>query len=840
MPDIALVVVAVALLLLLVAVLQPLAIRLTLPHTVLLAVCGLAIGALIVAGQATSLQGLTADMLRAMGEIALPSEALTHLFLPTLLFEAGLALNVRRVLDDFWAIFVLAVVAVVVTTLAIGFSLGMVSELTLAVCLLIGAIVATTDPSAVVGLFRDVGAPRRLGILIDGESLLNDAAAIALFVIFLGLSLDPGEQADWLMIAATFGTDLVGGALMGAGMAWLACLILPRLYGLPLAEITVTVALAYLTYAVAERTFGVSGVVAVVSASMFISSYGRTRIDPATWTTLVDVWQQLGYWASGLIFLLAAMAMPRLVHTFEWDYVLLLAVMIVAAFAARAAVLAVFFPMIARFRLGQRLSRPYMIAIWWGGVRGALTLALALAVTEHPAIGDDVGATVATLATGFVLFTLFVNATTLPMVIRWLGLTRLSAADRLVRVRAIDLALNQVQRDLRSTGQRYNIESAVVQAACDDLDVRRDQLEGDPAGLAGLSLDDRIYIGLTALAAQEQLLYQDMFAKRIMSRHTNRALIAFSGRLADAVKTRRLAGYEATVQRPMLFSPGTRIAIWVNRRLRVGRLLSRVLADRYETLLTMRVAVRDLMTFAGSRLAALIGPEAAEQLETVLTARQKRIATGLHALELQYPEYTGKLKALQMHRIALRLEDAAYRSLHADSMISQDVFNALTRDWRVRWARSERRPSLDVSARMEDLILRVPLFSALDAEQRGALARRLRARLYLPGERIVSAGERGDAMFFLLSGAVEVTAGESVMRLGSGDFFGEIALVFNRPRTADVTALGYCEVLVLRSRDFSAFLNAHPELRAQVTDVARQRLTEMQHPPAPDVAEAGS
>src|SRR5690606_6213515 len=174
MPDIALVVVAVALLLLLVAVLQPLAIRLTLPHTVLLAVCGLAIGALIVAGQATSLQGLTADMLRAMGEIALPSEALTHLFLPTLLFEAGLALNVRRVLDDFWAIFVLAVVAVVVTTLAIGFSLGMVSELTLAVCLLIGAIVATTDPSAVVGLFRDVGAPRRLGILIDGESLLND------------------------------------------------------------------------------------------------------------------------------------------------------------------------------------------------------------------------------------------------------------------------------------------------------------------------------------------------------------------------------------------------------------------------------------------------------------------------------------------------------------------------------------------------------------------------------------------------------------------------------------------------------------------------------------------
>jgi monovalent cation:H+ antiporter, CPA1 family len=446
---------------------------------------------------------------------------------------------------------------------------------------------------------------------------------------------------------------------------------------------------------------------------------------------------------------------------------------------------------------------------------------------------------VATLATGFVLFTLFVNATTLPTVIGWLGLTRLSAADRLVRVRAIDLALNQVQRDLRSTGQRYNVESAVIQAACDDLDLRRDQLEGDPAVLAGLSLDDRVYIGLTALAAQERLIYEDMFAKRIMSRHTNRALIAFSGRLADAVKTGRLGGYHGAVGRPMLFSPATRFAIWVNRRLRVGRLLARVLADRYETLLTMRVVVRDLITFAGSRLAALIGSEAAEQLDAALTARQKRIATGLHALELQYPDYTDALKALQMHRVALRLEDGAYRALYDDSMISQEVYNALLRDWRLRWARSERRPSLDVSAPMEDLIVRVPLFSGLDAGQRTALAARLRARLFLPGEKIVAVGERGDAMFFLLSGAVEVTAGEATTRLGSGDFFGEIALIFNRPRTADVTALGYCEVLVLRSRDFSAFLSSHPELRAQLTDVARQRLSETLTGGEFGIAEAG-
>ncbi|MGF1624772.1 MAG: cation:proton antiporter [Alphaproteobacteria bacterium] len=825
MPDIALLVIAVALLLFVAAMLQPLATQLSLPHTVLLAVFGLVLGGVVVAGQTADPQGFGGEMLRALGGIALPSDALTYLFLPTLLFEAGLALNVRRLLDDFWAIFVLAVVAVVVTTMAIGFSLGLVADLALAACLLLGAIVATSDPSAVVGLFRDVGAPRRLGILVEGESLLNDAAAIALFAIFFNLTLHLGETV-WPAVLVQFSIDLGGGLLVGIGCAWIACLILPRLYGLRLAEITVTLALAYLSYAVAETAFGVSGVVSVVAASLFIGSYGRTRIDADTWVVLIDVWQQLNYWASGLVFVLAAMAMPQLISTFDWQDVLLLGVMVVAAFAARGAVLLVFFPLIARFRLGKRLSSAYLIAIWWGGVRGALTLALALAVTEHPEIDAETRTTVATLATGFVLFTLFVNATTLPMVIRWLGLTRLSAADRLVRVRAIDLALNQVQRDLRSTGQRYNVEAAISQAVCDDLDLRREQLEGDATSLVGLSLDDRIYIGLTALAAQERQIYEDMFAKRIMSRHTNRALLAFSGRLADAVKTGGLPGYQAAVTGPMLFSPATWAAVWVNRRLRVGRLLARVLADRYEMLLTIRVAVRDLMTFSGSRLSALIGAEAAERLDAALSARQKRIATGLDALELQYPDYTGALKALQMHRVALRLEDGAYRALYDDSMISQEVYNTLMRDWRLRWARSERRPSLDVSATMEDLIKRVPLFAALDVAQRRALASRLRARLFLPGERIVTTGERGAAMYFLLSGAVEVAAGEAVTRLGSGDFFGEIALVFNRPRTADVTALGYCEVLMLRDRDFSAFLSAHPELRRQVTEVARQRLSD--------------
>lgn len=825
MPDVASLVIAVALLLLLVAVSQPVAERLALPHTVLLAVFGLALGGVLIAAPTANPNSTEGDMVDALSGIALPSDALTHLFLPTLLFEAALALNVRRLLDDFWAIFVLAVVAVVVTTLAIGFGLGAVSGVALSVCLLLGAIVATTDPSAVVGLFRDVGAPRRLGILVEGESLLNDAAAIALFVIFFNLTLYLGA-ADWGLVVWEFCIDLAGGFAVGIGCAWIGSMILPRLYGMRLAEITVTLSLAYLAYAVAEALVGVSGVVSVVSAALFIGSYGRTRITPETWTLMIDVWQQLGYWASGLVFLLAAMAMPRLVSTIGWAEIGMLAVMVLTAFAARGAVLAVFLPLIARFRLGQRLSKAYMFAIWWGGVRGALTLALALAVTEHPEIDDGTRTLVATLATGFVLFTLFVNAATLPAVIRRLGLDKLSPADRAVRVRAIDLSIDRVLDDLRATGQRYDIDPDTTRAVCATLDARRALIEGDADSATGLSTTDQIYIGLTALAEQERQIYQDLFAQRIVSRHTNRALIAFSGRLADAVKTDRLVGYADAAARPMRFSRSFRIAVWINRRLRIDRLLARMLADRYETLMTMRVAVRDLTAFARSRLVALIGGEATQQLDAALSHRLKGIESGLLALELQYPDYATALKKLQLSRVAMRFEDAAYRALLDDSMIGQEVHNTLMRDWRLRWSRSDRRPGLDVSVAVEVLIGRVPLFAALDIDQRAALASLLRSRLIIPGERIMSVGERGDAMFFLLSGAVEVDTGDVRTQLGSGDFFGEIALVFNRPRTADVTALGYCEVLMLRDRDFSAFLNAYSGLRRTVVEVAQKRLTQ--------------
>jgi CPA1 family monovalent cation:H+ antiporter len=158
--------------------------------------------------------------------------------------------------------------------------------------------------------------------------------------------------------------------------------------------------------------------------------------------------------------------------------------------------------------------------------------------------------------------------------------------------------------------------------------------------------------------------------------------------------------------------------------------------------------------------------------------------------------------------------------------VSHYFFNDLYRNLADRRRMLERRPRLDLALDSEALIAKVPLFADLAPRRRAAIARLLSPRLVLPGERIVTKGERGEAMYFIASGAVAVSVGDSEVRLGSGEFFGEIALLAHRPRTADVTALGFCRLLTLNAADFAKLLSADAEMKAAIDAVARQRLAQ--------------
>ena len=404
---------AVAVLLALVSVAMPIARALRLPYTVMIAGLGLVLGVGVAAPGFAP--GAAGDVLDALGAARLPSEGLLALFLPPLLFSAGLAVDVRRLMDELAPIVSLAVLAVVICALIVGFGVHWVTGVGLYACLLLGAIVSTTDAAAVLAIFRELGAPRRLIVLVEGESLFNDAAAIALYGLLMALmigagaegAVHPGSMIAWSVVS------FAGGGLVGFAMARAAGWVIARMPDATAAEITITIALAYLSYLIAELYLNVSGVMAVVTSAIVFAAHGRTQMSPGAWPGLTGTWRMLDFWATALVFCLAAMLVPQTVGQITVQDFIAIFTVFGCTLMARALVLWGVLPVLSAARIASPVSHGYKLVIWWGGLRGAVTIALGLAVLETSALDEDIRRFVFIGAVGYVMAALFVKAPTL-------------------------------------------------------------------------------------------------------------------------------------------------------------------------------------------------------------------------------------------------------------------------------------------------------------------------------------------------------------------------------------------------------------------------------------------
>ena len=397
-----------------------------------------------------------------------------------------------------------------------------------------------------VGIFRDLGVPLRLARLVQRESLLNDAAAIVTLLRIISEGVHPGLSASALHFAESFGGGLllgfVGGRLFGA--------LVPLLGGAKLAEVTLALALPYLVYLTGEEVFDVSGVVAVVSAGLTAGAVGRARLKPDNWHYLEQVWEQIGFWANSLIFIMASLLVPRLLSTLNIHDLWLLALVIVSAFAARAIVLFGFLPILSTLKLSRHIDAAYKVAITWGGLRGAVTLALALAVTESGRIDASTPSLVAVLATGFVLFTLLVNGLTLRPVMRVLKLDRLSPLNTALRSKVLALALAEVRGAVAQTSRDFELAPATTEAVIADLTTRReaDGLEDETM----ISDQDRITVGLVALTNRERRI---SWAITLNKASRAQPLNAFCDKRTFSSTPRKPTARPAMRAAPRAFSP---------------------------------------------------------------------------------------------------------------------------------------------------------------------------------------------------------------------------------------------------------------------------------------------
>lgn len=343
----------------------------------------------------------------------LDPELILFVFLPPLLFDAAFRLDAREARSLMRPILILALPGVLVAAMVVGVVVWAVLDLPLSIALLFGSIVAATDPVAVIGIFQQLKVSHRMSLIAEGESLINDGMAITLYVVLLQWatsgSLDPVEGLG------TFGLEVIGGIVIG-GVLGLASSRLTRFVDDHLIEMLLSVSLAYGSYLTADAV-GASGALACVAAGFLHGSYGRSiGMSANTRGLLDDLWEFLGFVANALVFLLLGIS----VHAEDLiDDAWPVTVAVAAVLATRAFVTSI------TGALAPRRDDP--VRTWqeaalltWGGLRGALTAALALALPPETPHREVVTA----MAFGVVLFTLVVQGLTLPIVIKRLGLGR--------------------------------------------------------------------------------------------------------------------------------------------------------------------------------------------------------------------------------------------------------------------------------------------------------------------------------------------------------------------------------------------------------------------------------
>jgi monovalent cation:H+ antiporter, CPA1 family len=293
--------------------------------------------------------------------------------------------------------------------------------------------------------------------------------------------------------------------------------------------------------------------------------------------------------------------------------------------------------------------------------------------------------------------------------------------------------------------------------------------------------------------------------------------------LVEGARAEGRLGYRRAAHAALSFPFVFRIAYFLYRHFGIQRFLADRLADRVELLLLMRLLVDRLLSFNHERLGALFGDRLTELTAEIIEQRRAEIGDALDALRRQYPDYLASLEARFLRQSALRQELGRYQALFEEGLIPQELYDDLRRNVASTHV-SEPRPRFEIGLASRRLIERLDLLSGLDEPQLERLARLLRPRFTVPDERIIRAGDRGDAVYFIASGAVEVRLPGHRIRLGSGEFFGEMALLSGRPRLADVVALTYCRLLMLRKTDFERFLAANPDARAAINRIAEKRL----------------
>ncbi len=742
-----------------------------LPFTVLLVLAGISI---------TALSGSVPVLQKAEAALSISPDLILFVFLPALIFESSYNLDASQLRRNAVPILSLAIPGLLLSTGLIGVIVWLALDIDLMAALLIGAILSATDPVAVIALFRQVGAPARLSTLIEGESLFNDATALVLSKILLGVlaagTLSSQALGDGVI---DFFVLFAGGLLFGIATGYLTGQLIGWLDSDPILEIGLTSVLAYLAFLTAEELLHVSGIMATLGAGLTLGTWGRLRIASSVRTYLEQFWGLLAFAANALLFLLLGMQVNLVELASAWD---LLLWVILAMLASRALVIFGLLPLVSRLPTVEPIGLGYRFIMFWGGLRGAIALAIVLSLPDYPFKDLFIA-----LVTGAVLFTLLVQGLTIKPAMRAMKLDQPPLADRLALIER-DLTAHQraLQRlpALQRGGlfssrvaHRLSLHShhAITQARQQIDQLRQEQL----------SSEQEFNLFFLRALAEEKAYYIEMYDLGHLSEATARRLLAI---LEQQMDTLRYDHGFHTVNQHRHYEY---IEHWLFRLLGentplhglVERLRISHIGHYYETVWGHFQGSNHVIQSL-EHLASLEStqPDIVDRVLEYYRHWNSLAMDKLHRLNHDFPEFALLTQERLSKRVVLLAELETTREQARLGTIPKGLADEIETDVDRRLNRLRGQPIQKLNDDPALLLARVPLFAQLPPRLMQRVAEKCEAITLEKHDYLIRQGSHNSDLFMVSRGSVRLERhnngqAQRLSTLIAGDSFGESALL---------------------------------------------------------------
>jgi CPA1 family monovalent cation:H+ antiporter len=366
----------------------------------------------------------------------LTPEILFFVLLPILLFESAFKIDYRKFRKDISIITILATVGVILASLITGVLISMFLGLPLFIGFLFATIISSTDPIAVISIFKELGVSRRLILIIDSESMLNDGTSVILAKIILSF-LTAGVGAYSLVLnLVDFAYVISASIAIGMLGGYLASQVIKFIKNDFLIEITTTIALAYLVFIISEEILGASGIISTVVAGIMVGNYGRDMFSPKIKYLVKDLWEYLAFVANSLVFLLVGLSSNFFENLSEnWFNIFGVYIFVCVGRALSVYLLTSFYNAVTSKDSHSTIPLSWMHVMNWGGLRGALPIAVILFLPSMQPGAEEILIPYQELllnyTIGTVILSLIINGITIKPLIRFLKVDQLTPAEEI-------------------------------------------------------------------------------------------------------------------------------------------------------------------------------------------------------------------------------------------------------------------------------------------------------------------------------------------------------------------------------------------------------------------------